>query len=96
MVSSRTPGNHGAKTALAGWGGRIRTSASLALPTCFVTRDAEQASFVREVQSWETGLYRDGFSSPDQLRRPITGRLHEWELVRALTERKSKGLTSWA
>jgi hypothetical protein len=48
-----------------------------------VTRDPDQDAFVREVQSWETGLYRDGFSGPDQLRRHITRRLHEWELDNA-------------
>src|SRR6266849_766726 len=31
---SHTSGNNSAETALAGWGERIRTSASLALPTC--------------------------------------------------------------
>jgi uncharacterized protein DUF4062 len=48
-----------------------------------VTRDADQAAFVREVQSWESGLYRDGFSGADQLRQLITLRLHEWELANA-------------
>src|SRR5712671_6879826 len=52
-----------------------------------VTRDAEQAAFVREVQSWETGLYRDGFSGPDQLRRLIT-----WEFPR-LCRGGSRSLT---
>lgn len=48
-----------------------------------VTRDPDQAAFVREVQSWESGLYRDGFSGPEQLRQLITRRLHEWELANA-------------
>jgi hypothetical protein len=39
---------------------------------------------VQEVQSWESGLYRDGFSGADQLRQLITRRLHEWELANAV------------
>jgi hypothetical protein len=46
-------------------------------------RDEDQAAFVREVQSWESGLYRDGFAGADQLRQLITRRLHEWELANA-------------
>jgi hypothetical protein len=46
-----------------------------------VTRDPDQASFVNEVQAWDSGLFRDGFSSPDQLRAKITLRLHEWEVA---------------
>jgi hypothetical protein len=48
-----------------------------------VTRDADQAAFVREVQDWESGVYRDGFSGADQLRHHITRRLHEWEIANA-------------
>jgi hypothetical protein len=49
-----------------------------------VMRDADQAAFVAEVQSWESGLYRDGFSGPGQLRELITRRVHEWELANAV------------
>jgi hypothetical protein len=48
-----------------------------------VTRDADQAAFVREVQDWESGLYRDAFSTADQLGRFVTRRLHEWALANA-------------
>jgi hypothetical protein len=48
-----------------------------------VKRDPDQAAFVKEVQNWETGLYRDGFSGADQLGRLIVRRLHEWELANA-------------
>lgn len=48
-----------------------------------VSRDTDQAAFVREVQSWESGLHRDGFMGADQLRQLITRRLHEWELANA-------------
>ena len=46
-----------------------------------VNRDLDQASFVNEVQAWDSGLFREGFSSPDQLRAKITLRLHEWEVA---------------
>jgi hypothetical protein len=46
-----------------------------------VNRDPDQASFVNEVQAWDSGLFRDGFSSPNQLRAKITLRLHEWEVA---------------
>jgi hypothetical protein len=48
-----------------------------------VARNADQAAFVREVQNWENGLYRDVFSTADQLGRLITRRLHEWALANA-------------
>ncbi|MBY5786093.1 DUF4062 domain-containing protein [Rhizobium leguminosarum] len=48
-----------------------------------VTRDADQEAFVREVQAWDTGLFRDGFTSPGQLKALITRRLHEWEVANA-------------
>jgi hypothetical protein len=44
-------------------------------------RDADQTAFVGEVQAWDSGLFRDGFSSPEQLRAQITRRLHEWEVA---------------
>jgi hypothetical protein len=46
-----------------------------------VNRDPDQATFVNEVQAWDSGLFRDGFSSPEQLRAKITLRLHEWEVA---------------
>ncbi len=44
VAASLTPGNHTAETALAGWGGRIRTSASLALPTCSLRQQQQQTA----------------------------------------------------
>jgi hypothetical protein len=46
-----------------------------------VPRDPDQTAFVHEVQNWETGVFRDAFSSPAQLRTLITRRLHEWEVA---------------
>jgi hypothetical protein len=46
-----------------------------------VSRDADQSALVREVQAWDSGLFREGFSSSDRLRAQITRRLHEWEVA---------------
>ena len=46
-----------------------------------VSHDADQAAFLSEVQAWDLGLFRDGFSSAEQLRAQITRRLHEWEVA---------------
>lgn len=45
-----------------------------------VTRDSDEADFVREVQAWEGGLFRGGFRSPEQLKSLVTRAIHEWEL----------------
>lgn len=46
-----------------------------------VTRDADQTAFVGELQGWDSGLFRGGFSSSEQLQAQITRRLHEWEIA---------------
>ena len=48
-----------------------------------VTRDADEAQFVTEVQGWEGGLFRGGFKSADQLRSLVTRAIHNWELSNA-------------
>lgn len=48
-----------------------------------VTFEPEQAAFVREVQAWDTGLFRGGFSNTTDLQTKITRALHEWQLSRA-------------
>lgn len=45
-----------------------------------VTREPDEAEFVREVQAWEGGLFRGGFRSADQLKSLVTRAIHEWEL----------------
>jgi len=45
--------------------------------------DADETAFVREVQAWESGLFRGGFSSPEELRAHTTRAIHEWELSNA-------------
>lgn len=49
-----------------------------------VTPDSDQASFVDEVQGWEGGLFRGGFSSPEDLQAGITRALHDVSLANAV------------
>jgi hypothetical protein len=46
-----------------------------------VSRDADQNALLTEVQAWDSGLFREGFSNPERLRAQITRRLHEWEVA---------------
>lgn len=48
-----------------------------------VDREPRQSEFMAEVQSWQTGYFRAGFKSPDELRDRISGALHGYELSRA-------------
>ena len=48
-----------------------------------VSRDPEQQAFTTEVQGWEGGLFRGGFSTPAQLKDGITRAIHEWALANA-------------
>jgi Domain of unknown function (DUF4062) len=49
-----------------------------------VERMPDQDSFVREVQSWEGGSFRAGFSGPEDLQPAITRALHNWQLAIAV------------
>lgn len=46
-----------------------------------VQHGADQAAFVEEAGTWGGGLYRDGFSSPEELQQQITQSIHQWELA---------------
>lgn len=48
-----------------------------------VTPEPEQKAFIEEVQGWEGGLFRGGFTTPDQLRGLVTRAIHEWQLANA-------------
>src|ERR1700710_1476566 len=49
-----------------------------------MTSEPAQASFVKEVEGWEGGLLRAGFSGPEDLQPAITRCLHEWQLANAV------------
>lgn len=48
-----------------------------------VTPDADEAAFLTEVQGWSYGLFRGGFSAPDDLRGKITRAIHEYQVATA-------------
>lgn len=45
-----------------------------------VSREPDQQSFVDEVQSWDSGLFRGGFATPEDLGQQVTRRLYEWHV----------------
>jgi len=49
-----------------------------------VTREPQQQAFVQEVQDWESGYFRAGFSTPEQLRDAVTRSIHEFQLSTAV------------
>lgn len=48
-----------------------------------VDRDPDEAAFVKEVQEWAGGLFRGGFTTPDDLQAKIGRAIHEVMLSRA-------------
>lgn len=48
-----------------------------------VTRDDAEAAFVKEAQEWTGGLFRGGFSTPEDLKAKIGRAIHEVMLSRA-------------
>ena len=45
-----------------------------------VERSIDQATFVKEVQTWEGGLFRGGLDSSEKLKSRITRAIHKWQL----------------
>ena len=48
-----------------------------------VERNPDQDSFMREVQSWEQGFFRNSFDTPESLNVAITKAIHQWEISKA-------------
>ena len=48
-----------------------------------VEREPQQETFVQEVEDWEQGQFRAGFSTRDQLRNEVTRAIHRRELALA-------------
>ena len=48
-----------------------------------VQRDAEQETFIDEVQGWQTGYFRSGFKTAEELRDAVTRALHDYQLANA-------------
>jgi hypothetical protein len=45
--------------------------------------EAKQADFVGEVQGWESGLFRSGFTTAESLRQAVTRALHDYAIANA-------------
>lgn len=61
-----------------------------------VTRDAEQNAFVTEAGSWENGLFRETFTTPEELKSRITKRVHQWEVASAAAPVNEQGMLKTA
>lgn len=48
-----------------------------------VKADSRQAEFIAEAGRWDAGLFREEFSTPDELRHLVTQRLHRWAMAQA-------------
>jgi hypothetical protein len=48
-----------------------------------VSYEAKQQELLREAQGWQGGLFREGFTTPEQLRALITRSIHSYELSHA-------------
>jgi hypothetical protein len=49
-----------------------------------ITPEPSQREFIQEVQAWEGGLFRGGFTTPSELRQGIVRALHDFELSTAV------------
>lgn len=61
-----------------------------------VTPDAAQKDFIKDVQEWEGGLLRSGFTTPDQLRGLVTRAIHQTLLTGASSPMNADELRSRA
>lgn len=48
-----------------------------------VQRDAQQETFINEVQGWQSGYFRSGFNTAEELREAVTRALHDYQLANA-------------
>ncbi|MES3021071.1 MAG: DUF4062 domain-containing protein [Pseudomonadota bacterium] len=48
-----------------------------------VERDEQQAKFISEVGAWQTGHFRAGFKTADELRDLVTRAIHDYQLANA-------------
>jgi hypothetical protein len=61
-----------------------------------VSRNSDQAAFLEEVQSWEGGLFRTGFDTPESLKAAITRAIHQWEVSNATAPLDANNLRNQA
>lgn len=48
-----------------------------------VQPDAHQETFINEVQAWQSGYFRSGFNTAEELREAVTRALHDYQLANA-------------
>ena len=58
--------------------------------------DPDQEAFIKEVQGWETGLFRGTFSTSQDLRNHVIRAIHEWQLSNATGPLDTKALSTAA
>jgi Domain of unknown function (DUF4062) len=61
-----------------------------------IERDVDQEAFVNEAGTWAKGFHRNGFRDPNDLRKKITGALHNWQVANAASPVNEKELLSRA
>jgi hypothetical protein len=61
-----------------------------------ITRDAQQAKFVSDVQGWQQGYFRGGFKTAEELKDFITRAIHEYQLAHAAAPLDVAALTQSA
>ena len=61
-----------------------------------VEREPQQTTFVQEVEDWEHGQFRAGFSTREQLRNEVTRAIHQREMALAATPVDANELLSRA
>jgi hypothetical protein len=61
-----------------------------------ITRDAQQAKFVSEVQGWQQGYFRGGFKTAEESKDLITRAIHEYQLAHAAAPLDVAALTQAA
>ena len=61
-----------------------------------VTRDAQQAKFLSDVQGWQKGYFRSGFKTAEQLKDLVTGAIHDYQLAHAAAPLDIAALTQAA
>lgn len=61
-----------------------------------VTPDHDQAEFIKEVEGWETGLFRRNFFTSQELQKQITRAIHAHELSKATSSLDTKALSAAA
>ena len=61
-----------------------------------VERESAQEEFLREVQAWTSGHFREAYSSPEELKKAVTRALHEHVLATSVGSVDEVVASAWA